>query len=51
MRDREKNINVLYMTEKQINLELNRMVKYLDGMGFNALVINKDNMKFVIILN
>ena len=51
MKNEERNINILYMTEEQINLELIRIVKYINGMQFNAIVIDKDNMKFVIILN
>ena len=51
MENEERNINILYMTEKQINLEFIRMVKYIDGTRFPAIVITKDKMEFVIILN
>jgi len=51
MENMTRNINILYMTEKQISIELNLMAKYINRMGFQAIVIEKDNMNFVIVLN
>jgi len=51
METRNGNINILYMTEKEIKTELNMMAKYINGMQFNAIVIKKDNMQFIIVLN
>ena len=45
------NINIYYMTPEQIKIEFRRMAKYIDGGLFMAMVVTKDNMKFIIVLN
>jgi hypothetical protein len=46
-----ENINIYYMTEKQLKKEITTLARYIDGLYYKAIIVKKDNIRFIVVLN